>query len=223
MSDNPIILLFIKVPIKGQVKSRLAADVGEEAALDLYKSFVLDIIDTLEGSGYTLRICYYPHDRADMFTSLFGIRYRMMPQEGKDLGEKMENAFKQIFSEGYTRAILIGSDIPDLAPAVLRDALESLTKNDVVIGPASDGGYYLIGFHKDSLLPRIFHNREWGTERVFQDTMDILRNTSLRVHLAPQWSDVDTIGDLKSLALRNQNSAFDKSRTITYLKRKGVV
>ena len=223
MSDKPIILLFIKAPIKGQVKSRLAAEVGEETALDLYISFVLDIVDTLDGIGYPLRICFYPQADVDSLLSLLGGHHRLMPQKGKDLGERMENAFKQIFSEGYTRAILIGSDIPDLTPALLRDALESLTKNDVVIGPASDGGYYVIGFRKGSLNPNIFHDREWSTKRVFQDTMELLRNTSLRVHLAPQWSDVDTIEDLKSLAQRSRNSAFDKSRTMTYLKRKGVV
>ena len=223
MTDKPIILLFIRVPIKGQVKSRLAAELGEETALDLYTSFVLDIIDTLEGTGYPLIVYYYPQAGADTLAPLLGQHCRLMPQEGKDLGERMENAFRQIFSEGYTRAILIGSDIPDLTPAVLQDALESLRTSDVVIGPAADGGYYLIGFRKGSLLPGIFRTREWGTERVFQQTMDLLRNALLRIHLAPEWKDVDTIEDLRSLVLRSRDSVFDRSRTMIYLKQKSII
>ncbi len=223
MPDKPIVLLFIKVPIKGHVKSRIAADLGEETALDLYTSFVLDIIDTLEDTGYPLRIFFYPHDGADALTPLLGRHRSPMPQEGKDLGERMENAFRQIFSEGYSRAILIGSDIPDLSPAVIRDALESLKTNDAVIGPAADGGYYLIGFQKGSLFSQIFHNREWSTKHVFHETVALLQNTSLRIHVASEWNDVDTVADLKALALRNRDSAFDRSRTMTYLKQKNII
>jgi len=223
MTDKPIILLFIRVPIKGQVKSRLAAELGEETALDLYTSFVLDIIDTLEGTGCPLRIYFYPRAAADAIASFLGRHCPLLPQEGKDLGERMENAFRQIFSEGYTRAILIGSDIPDLTPAVIRDALESLKTSDVVIGPAADGGYYLIGFRNGSLLPEIFRNKEWSTKRVFDETMGLLQNASLHIHVAPEWSDVDTMADLKTLALRSRDSVFDRSRTMTYLKQKSII
>jgi rSAM/selenodomain-associated transferase 1 len=223
MADKAIILLFVKAPVRGQVKSRLAAEVGEESALDLYRCFVLDIVGTLDNSGYPFRICFYPHDDDNALAALLGRRRHVMPQEGKDLGKRMENAFRNIFSEGYDRAVLIGSDIPDLTPAVLREALESLEKNDVVIGPAADGGYYLIGFHKRSLFPPIFHEREWSTDRVFGETLEILRDASLRIHLAPEWRDVDTREDLNALAARSRGTIFDKSRTMEYLREKGVI
>jgi rSAM/selenodomain-associated transferase 1 len=129
----------------------------------------------------------------------------------------MELAFKNIFSEGFTSAILIGSDIPDLTPAVFHEALESLKKNDAVIGPAADGGYYLIGFNQKSFLPHIFRGIPWSTGTVFRETMDILDKSSLRVHLLPQWKDVDTLEDLKAFFDRNRDAGFDKSKTMTYL------
>lgn len=216
MPDKPIVLLFIKAPFKGQVKSRLSEAVGEEAALELYKNFTLDIIDTLIASGYPFRICFYPPDAKEaIMTWLIG--RPIAPQDGNDLGERMEHAFKKIFSEGFTSAILIGSDIPDLTPAVFHEALESLKKNDAVIGPAADGGYYLIGFNQKSFLPRIFRGIPWSTDMVFWETMDILKESSLRVYLLPQWKDVDTLEDLKAFFERNRDAGFDKSKTMTYL------
>jgi rSAM/selenodomain-associated transferase 1 len=218
MTDKSIVLLFIKAPFKGRVKSRLAVAVGEEAVLELYKNFVLDIIDALSISGYPFRICLYPPDAEETITTWLG-GHPVEPQVGNDLGERMEMAFKKIFSEGFTSAILIGSDIPDLTPAVFHEALESLNENDAVIGPAADGGYYLIGFNQRSFLPRIFHGIHWSTDTVFQETMDILKKSSLRMHLVPQWKDVDTLEDLKALFERNRNSGFTESRTMTYLIR----
>ena len=216
MHNKSIVLLFIKAPFKGRVKSRLAAAVGEEVALELYKSFILDILDALSTSGYPFRVCFYPPDAEEAITTWL-VGHPAAPQDGNDLGERMELAFKKIFTEGFTSAILIGSDIPDLTPAVFHEALESLNDNDAVIGPAADGGYYLIGFNKRSFLPRIFRGIPWSTDTVFRETMDILKESSLRVHLVPQWKDVDTLEDLKALFERNRNSGFNESRTMTYL------
>jgi rSAM/selenodomain-associated transferase 1 len=216
MHNKSIILLFIKAPFKGLVKSRLAAAVGEEAALQLYKNFILDIIDALVTSGYPFRICFYPPDTEEAITTWL-VGHPVMPQDGNDLGERMELAFKKVFSDGFSSAILIGSDIPDLAPAVFHEAFQSLNENDAVIGPAADGGYYLIGFNQRSFLPRIFRGISWSTDLVFQETMDILEESSLRVHLVPQWKDVDTLEDLKAFFKRNKNSGFSESRTMLYL------
>jgi rSAM/selenodomain-associated transferase 1 len=216
MPDKSIVLLFIKAPFKGRVKSRLAAAVGEEAALELYKNFILDIVDALSTSGYPFRICFYPPDAEEAITTWL-VGHPAAPQDGNDLGERMELAFKKLFSEGFTSAILIGSDIPDLTPAVFHEAFESLNENDAVIGPAADGGYYLIGFNQRSFLPRIFRGIPWSTETVFRETMGILKESSLRVHLVPQWKDVDTLEDLKAFFERNRYSGFDGSRTMTYL------
>ncbi len=217
MRDQSVILLFIRVPVRGKIKSRLALAIGNDAALELYKNFVLDIIDTIEHSGYPFRIFFHPHDSGVPLTSWLGHHHHYMPQGGNDLGQNMERAFGQIFTEGFTSAVLLGSDIPDLTPVVLHEAIESLRSNDVVMGPAADGGYYLIGCNRDTFLPNIFHGIAWGTNTVFAETLSIVKRASLRVHLVPEWQDVDTQDDLKSLFERNRNTAFDKSRTMAYL------
>jgi len=219
MSDNSIALLFIKAPIKGKVKSRLAATVGEEAALELYKRFVLDTIETVEKSGHALRICYHPPDSGKIVSDWLGQKNYAMPQEGDDLGARMENAFSRVFSEGFPGAVLIGSDIPDLPSAVFQEAFESLARSNAVIGQAADGGYYLIGFNRGSFFPRVFHGIAWSTNTVFRETMAILKGALLRVHIAPERRDVDTLDDLRDLFERNRGTAFDKSRTMAYLIR----
>jgi hypothetical protein len=223
MSAKSIILLFIKAPVRGQVKSRLAAAIGDETTLELYKNFILDIMDSVKKSGYPFRICYYPTDAGTDVSSWLAGQYRIMPQHGGDLGERMENAFIRCFSEGFERAILIGSDLPDLTPAVLQEALASLAENDAVIGPASDGGYYLIGFHKHTFTPQVFHGIPWSTESVFQETMTILQNSALSVHQTPKWNDVDTVEDLRALWQRSKDAEFDTSRTMMYLMNNEVL
>ncbi len=223
MPAEPIILLFINAPVRGRVKSRLAAVIGEETAVELYKNFILDTIDTVKKTGYPFRICYYPPDAGPAVSSWLAGQYRLFPQQGSELGERMENAFIRCFSEGFERAVLIGSDLPDLVPAVLQAAMASLAEHDAVIGPASDGGYYLIGFHKHTLAPRVFHGIPWSTGTVFQETMAILHSSALAVHQAPKWNDVDTVEDLRALCKRSKGTEFDTSRTMTYLMKNEVL
>ncbi len=218
MRSDSIVLLFIKAPQKGLVKSRLAAAIGPDAALELYKSFVLDVVEMLQDAGYPFRICFYPVAAQGAVSDWLGPRHQYAPQEGDDLGERMKNAFQRIFSEGYRRAVLIGSDIPDLAKAVLQESFASLEKNDLVLGPAADGGYYLMGFNKDSFLPELFHGIEWSSPTVFRDTVDIARAAKRSLHLAPEWNDVDSVQDLRKLFKRNESTGFTGSRTMTYLR-----
>jgi rSAM/selenodomain-associated transferase 1 len=215
LSSDGTILLFLKSPEKGRVKSRLASALGEERTLHIYKSFALDIIGTLKKRDQPLKICFYPHDSKETVVSWLGEDVSYLPQKGEDLGERMENAFIQIFSEGIEKAVLIGSDIPDLANTVIDEAFSSLERNGAVIGPASDGGYYLIGFRKNSFFSDIFHGISWSAGSVFQKTMKIFRRAGFRVHVLPEWNDVDTLDDLRSLFIRNINTEFRESRSMS--------
>lgn len=223
MPDNPLILLFIKAPCKGRVKSRLAAVLGQDAALDLYRNFVLDILASIETIGVPCRICYHPPDSGETVRNWLGDRFRYMAQEGTDVGERMEQAFLKAFSEGASRAVLIGSDIPDLPHALLRDAVGRLDRSGAVIGPAKDGGYYLIGFRNDAFFPGIFRGIEWSTSAVFSRTLRVFERERREVSVLPIWQDVDTIEDLKDLMSRNRNGDFSASRTmnaLSFLKNK---
>lgn len=217
MPIGPTILFFVKFPVAGRVKSRLAASIGADAALGLYRNFVLDMLASIEASGMPLRVCYDPSETEAAVHAWLGRNLDYQPQVGVTVGERMEHAFKRIFSEGCPRAILVGSDIPDLPPALFSEALRGLDDHDAVIGPARDGGYYLIGFRNDTFPPEVFRGIEWSTASVFSMTMQRLEQTGQQVHQLPLWRDVDTIDDLRDLATRARSTVFRGSRTMTFL------
>ena len=198
------------------IKSRLSKDLDEDTVLTLYKSFVFDILDTLKEGKYFFKICFYPPESKEKMTGWLGQNLSYMPQRGIDLGERMKNAFIDTFSEGFSRVTLIGSDIPDLRNTILNRAFE-LDKYHAVIGPAADGGYYLIGFKNNTFLPEIFEGIEWGSGTVFVKTIDIFRRDKYLVNILPEWQDIDTLNDLKSLFYRNQDTEFKNSRTMKFL------
>lgn len=216
-SEN-CVLFFVKHPAAGKVKTRLAQHVGQDVATDLYKSFVADILSTLRALSVIIKIVYYPSDAENQFQQWLGEEYSYIRQIGMDLGQRMKNAFLQAFSDGFDNVILIGSDIPDLPTEYLELAFKALDTNGAVVGPSSDGGYYLIGFAKEAFLPDVFEGITWSSADVFEQTLNILKQHEQRVYLLPQWHDVDTLTNLRSLVRRNRNTAFQKSATICYLK-----
>lgn len=211
------VLFFVKYPVLGKVKTRLAAELREEVVVELYKDFVLDTLSTIRKLNIPFRICFYPESTSRMVKEWLGEQYTYMTQNGSNLGHRMKNALKQIFKEGFSRAILIGSDLPDLPAVFLSEALHSLETHHVVIGPSTDGGYYLIGFSKADFLPVAFDGISWSTENVFQQTIDVLKQHSRNVHILPQWFDVDNPSDLNELVKRNRSTDFEKSNTFTHL------
>jgi rSAM/selenodomain-associated transferase 1 len=220
MRERQCVLLFIKAPVKGRVKSRLAAAIGEEAALEIYKGFVTAIVETMKAGHYPFRIAVYPREALESARHWLGNDLVYLPQTGKDLGERMKNAFARVFSGGIERAVLIGSDIPDLPDEVIPEAFRSLESKDAVIGPAPDGGYYLIGFNARTFLAGAFDGIPWSTKTVFSDTMQVLERSSWTVHQLPLWRDVDTLEDLKDLVARNEKNGPGPSAALSALMRR---
>jgi rSAM/selenodomain-associated transferase 1 len=198
----------MKNPERGKVKSRLAAAIGEDLAVSVYKNLVKGMLSTLKAGAFPLYVCFYPKDAQKPLTNWLGARYRYIPQKGKDLGERMKNGFMEAFSMGHKRVVLIGSDIPDLSLELIVEAFTSLKKKDAVIGPALDGGYYLIGFKEEAFSPRVFDGMAWGTDRVFDETMQALKKLRRTVHILPYQRDIDTVEDLRNLS----NPAFPLSQ-----------
>jgi rSAM/selenodomain-associated transferase 1 len=211
------VLFFVKYPAPGRVKTRLAEQIGQDAAADLYRNFVTDILATLKSLDANFKIVFALGGSQDQFQQWLGKEYSYIPQVGQDLGQRMENAFLQAFNEGFKDVIVIGSDSPDLPKEYLELAFTTLDTNDIVIGPSSDGGYYLIGFTREAFLPEAFERITWSSDKVFVQTVDILKQHRHRVCLLPQWYDVDTLADLESFLQRNENSVFSKSVTMHYL------
>ena len=196
MRDLSLVLLFIKAPEKGTVKSRLSKKIGEDAALDIYKCLVQDTLKTLDSCQYPFRVIFWPPHSGGIVKDWLGEAYSYLPQQGEDLGERMKNALIQAFAGNLEKVLVIGSDIPDLTASLISGAFDALDNCDAVIGPSVDGGYYLIGFNRDSFLPDVFHGMAWGTESVFNQTMDVLKMSGLRVHVLKELMDIDTFDDL---------------------------
>lgn len=199
MTKRPV-LVFLRAPRLGQVKTRLARTLGTAAVLALYRCFVKDTLAAVAAAGGDALLFVHPPEAAREVTEEFGPGYRVFPQEGSDLGERMARAFARMFAAGCRRALLVGADIPHLPPRVYRDAFDALRRRGTVIGPASDGGYYLIGFRKDSYTPGVFQQMPWGTDRVLQHTCARLAARGDPPHRLPVYSDIDVYGDLLALA-----------------------
>jgi hypothetical protein len=224
MPDKLMVLLFVKALVKGQVKSRLAHDLDEDLVLRLYESMALDTVDMLKAGGFSFRICFSPPDAFESVRDWLGQDHSYMPQIGDALGERMEQAFGRVFTEGAGKAVLIGSDIPSLQAEIIREAFASLETHDAAVGPANDGGYYLIGFRRHGFLPGIFHDMPWSTPAVFGETMERFKVARLSVHVLPECIDADTREDLQELLLRHGGRESRGSRTMALLERnRGII
>jgi rSAM/selenodomain-associated transferase 1 len=198
--DDRCLLFFIKYPEIGKVKSRLASVIGDEPAANLYRVFIVQMLSNLKKGDFPFYICFHPKNALEGLKEWLGNKHHYIPQKGKELGERMRNGFIEAFSMGHKRVVLIGSDIPDLPLEFVEEAFISLKKRDAVIGPALDGGYYLIGFKDKTFSPQVFENMAWGTETVFDETMKALKKLRRKVHTLPYQRDIDTVEDLENLS-----------------------
>ena len=221
-AEDRCLIMFVRFPGRGQVKSRLAKDLGEEAATNLYRCFVEDLLERFSKEAYRLRIAFYPAEKEREMREMLGHEFSYIPQIGEDLGERMKLSFLRCFSEGARSVVLIGSDIPDLPTRIVAEAFLALDRNEAVIGPSVDGGYYLIGFKQDTFDGDVFTGLSWGAETVFQETMKILRRAGAPVHVLPLWCDIDKHEDIAALIKNSEDTGFADSKTMLYLKTIGL-
>ena len=208
---NNCILLFVKYPEPGRVKTRLAETIGADDAAKLYSLFVKDIIATLRNAGQRFIVCFDDSWAKDQYVKWLGDDVPLTPQQGADIGQKMKNAFIIAFKYGTDKAIIIGSDIPDIAPEIFAKAFDALAKHPAAVAPTDDGGYCLIGFTAKGFLPNIFVNIDWSTEKVFNQTIEIFQRHKTNFYGLNKCFDIDTFDDLKELLDRNRNTDFQKT------------
>jgi len=211
------VLVFLKSPVMGNVKTRLAEKIGNMQAVHLYKYFVYDTLKMLENGIHSIIICYYPFDAEKDILKWLGNKYPLRPQKGDTLGKKMSNAFEQAFEQGFDHVLLMGTDIPDLPGAIITKGFDELNHNDAVIGPSTDGGYYIIGFNARTFYPQAFENITWSTEKVFQETLNILRQNKKSIYILPEWRDIDIFEDLIEFINSNTETNSKPTQTFTYL------
>lgn len=193
MSRNRLII-FVKNPIEGEVKTRLASSLGDEKALDVYQK-LLKITARKTANVNAEKLVSYSKfvEESDNFDKNI---FEKSVQSKGDLGEKMKHAFRSGFEEGFNRIVLIGSDCPEISKGLIDEAFEELSEADSVIGPSDDGGYYLIGLSR--FIPQIFDDVEWSTSSVFSSTITALDGMDATYCVLKKLNDIDTESDLNA-------------------------
>ena len=188
-----LIMIFVKNPIPGKVKTRLAQTLGDEKALRVYLyllKYTKEITTKLESD----KVVFYSDfiEKSDEWDEQV---FQKSLQSGASLGDRMYNAFANAFEMEYQKVLIIGSDCLELNYEHLKDAFQALEKHETVLGPAKDGGYYLLGMNK--LRKDIFEHKNWSTATVFEETIQDLKTSRASYYLLPELSDVDYEEDLK--------------------------
>ena len=191
--EKNLLMIFIKNPVAGEVKTRLGASIGSANALQVYKKLLSHTREIAVQVKCDREIWYSSMiDRRDSWNSDL---FEKKLQQGRNLGVRMSGAFQQAFEAGYEKAVIIGSDCPELEPQHIEDAFDALRSEDAVIGPSEDGGYYLLGMKK--YTPEIFSDIEWSTSSVFEETKRHFEQLGLTCKTLEVLNDIDTIEDLK--------------------------
>jgi len=190
------LLIFAKAPVPGRVKTRLAADVGHEEATRIYKEMGGRIVDQLRGGPYRAFVCFDPPDARTAIVEWLGPEgIEFLPQAPGELGERLETAFREAFRTAR-EVVVVGTDAPGVDAEVVGGAFHRLSEADLVLGPATDGGYYLLGLREE--VPELFRGIPWSTDLVLAATMERAEVRGLAVATLPTLSDVDTLTDLRA-------------------------
>lgn len=206
MTHEQALIIMVKNPLPGKVKTRLAADIGEVAALNVYKA-LLQRTAAIAGEIQADRLVFYSDtvDRSDVFLNE---AFKKYVQCSGDLGVRMDYAFSIPFKNEYRRAVMIGADCFRLEPRHIRSAFEALDTHDFAIGPANDGGYYLIGMKKWNRW--IFNDKPWSAENLLTHTLEDIKAHNASVLQLDYLSDIDTLADLETVP--ELYAQFAKSR-----------
>jgi len=205
------LVIFAKAPIPGQVKTRLCPPLTEDEAATLHGSLVLDVLERTRAPSLTLplgrgrevwgidRFLACAPSAEHVFFKILAERegVRLLTQTGDDLGARMSHAFDAVFGMGYRRVVLTGTDLPSIPASVYAEAFALVEEHDLVLGPSTDGGYYLIGLKHP--VPELWSGVPWSTDRVFDLTMQKAQNLGLDAAVLSPERDIDTIEDLTAL------------------------
>lgn len=212
---NNALIIFLRFPKTGEVKTRLAKTTSSDFAVKFYKSCAENIVKNVKKIPCINRFVFYSNGKEkDKITKWLGSKLYYSPQQGSDLGTRMKNAFQKVFSTGAQKIIIIGTDIPDLSNDIINNAFNLLESNDVVIGPSKDGGYYLLGIKK--MYSQLFEKIEYSTDKVFSETLSRIKESNLSYQLLPELQDIDTEEDLIRWLNESNHNDIKKEIKLAY-------
>lgn len=199
------LLVLVQLPLPGLVKTRIAARLGDEQAVQLYDAMVQDQLEAMDHTGIPLTLCHSPIAPLDAYRDWLGRERSFQLQEGDDLGERMRHAFETAFAKGAEHVVLVGSDLPEINPALLHAAFATLDQEGAALAPSDDGGYTLIGFSREGFCPAAFTDIPWSSPQVLAATLAVLERAGQAVRLLPQLPDMDTADDVAALLRRHKS------------------
>ena len=222
LAPHAALVIFAKAPIPGEVKTRLCPPLTPDEAATLHGSFVLDMLERTKLAVAKLQLPFHRYLACTPSSELVFFKImeerqgvRLLDQVGEDLGQRMHRTAVDLFAKGYKQVIIVGTDVPTLPLSVYQEAFTMLGRSDVVLGPALDGGYYLVGLAK----PReeLFTGVPWSTDHVLAVTQQKAKALGLSLELTTAWRDVDTTADLQSLITecREDNKKPKQDRTFS--------
>lgn len=192
-----VLIIFAKEPEIGKVKTRLRRFLSEDRILELYKAFLKDTVNTAEKVSCEEKVLAFDSTKRPAYLKRIAKRFKFYKQEGRALGQRMHNAFVYAQEKKAAKTVIVGSDSPTLPFKMIQQAFQKLDRYDVVLGPGTDGGYYLIGLKKPCL--GLFRGVKWSSPTVLGDTLKRARKLSKSVASLYKWYDVDEPGSLKYL------------------------
>jgi rSAM/selenodomain-associated transferase 1 len=217
MTENGVIL-FVKYPEPGRVKTRLSGSIGQHLAAGIYRAFVEDIARSLFLVKTDSFVYYHPDWELKLFRTWLGNSFSYHRQTGSNLGVRMKNAFSEKFAEGYKRLLLIGSDMPYISNHIIEKGFESLDSSGCVIGPAEAGGYYLIGFRRDTFRTDVFDEIAWSTRGVLRQTENKLNKEECDYVKLTRFRDMDRFDDIRNYYLHHGENGGIRNRTIEFIE-----
>ncbi|MFB2877583.1 TIGR04282 family arsenosugar biosynthesis glycosyltransferase [Floridanema aerugineum] len=188
------LIIFTRYPEPGKTKTRLIPVLGAEGAAKLHRQLTETVITQLKGLANTLIEVHFTGGNQQLMAAWLGENITYKQQTEGDLGKRMATAFQTAFTKGIEKVVIIGSDCPALDSQLIASAFAALSQHELVLGPATDGGYYLIGLKR--LIPELFTGINWGTSQVLQQTVEIAQKLKLVVAYLTTLSDIDRPEDL---------------------------
>ncbi len=218
------LIVFLRDPGSGPVKTRLAAEVGNRAARELYRAMLADLACNLAPLGRNLRLYVDELPPGAELKARFPYTGDPRRQQGEDLGTRMANAFRSEFSRGAERLLLVGSDIPHLEAPLIAAYFRRLREVPMVLGPSPDGGYYLVGFQRRHFQPALFEDIPWGGAEVLSRTRRRAAELGLEPFCGPGRRDIDTAEDLRRVLrekrFRQRLPALSAQAALIYSRKK---
>ncbi|KUO51635.1 MAG: hypothetical protein APF76_13410 [Desulfitibacter sp. BRH_c19] len=199
-----LIALMTRIPEPGYTKTRLESHFSKNECALLHGAFIMDMVSMLNNNGLKYKVFYDVKGNVDKLKSILPVNAPVIPQQGLNLGEKMYNALKWGFSNGYTKVGVLGTDLPTLELSFIKSARNLLDVYDLVLGPTGDGGYYFLGMKM--LHKEVFNIDNWGSSTVLESTITVINKLNLKWCLLPECNDIDYFSDVIQLwKMLNEN------------------